>query len=140
MVENTWIVPYSPILSKAFKTHINVEYCSSVKSIKYVCKYVTKGSDMAVIGVERDEISKFQMGRYVNCNEAFWRIFSCPIHERHLTVVHLPLHSERMYSVLQHRELSTVTEKTTSNNINEFFSTCSRDQFPRTLLYSEILR
>ncbi|XP_049316467.1 uncharacterized protein LOC125779283 isoform X2 [Bactrocera dorsalis] len=38
VVDNTWFVPYSPILSKAFKTHINVEYCSSIKSIKYVCK------------------------------------------------------------------------------------------------------
>ncbi|XP_067643261.1 uncharacterized protein [Eurosta solidaginis] len=89
LVDNTWIVPYSPILSKAFKTHINVEYCSSIKSFKYVCKYVTKGSDMAVIGVERDEISKFQMGRYVNINEAIWRIFSFAVHERHPTVVHL---------------------------------------------------
>lgn len=50
-VDNRWIVPYSPLLSKVFKAHINVEYCNSVKSIKYICKYVNKGSDMAVFGV-----------------------------------------------------------------------------------------
>ncbi|GFT37609.1 ATP-dependent DNA helicase [Trichonephila clavipes] len=49
-VDNRWIVPYSPLLSKTFKAHINVEYCNSVKSIKYICKYVNKGSDMAVFG------------------------------------------------------------------------------------------
>lgn len=38
-VDNRWIVPYSPLLSKVFKAHINVEYCNSVKSIKYICKY-----------------------------------------------------------------------------------------------------
>ncbi|XP_063912257.1 uncharacterized protein LOC135129106 [Zophobas morio] len=47
-VDNRWIVPYSPILSKSFNAHINVESCNSVKSIKYICKYVNKGSDMAI--------------------------------------------------------------------------------------------
>ena len=79
VVDNSWIVPYSPLLSKTFKTHCNVEYCNSVKSIKYICKYVTKGSDMAVFGIQNsdnDEIRRYQIGRYVNCNEAIWRIFS----------------------------------------------------------------
>ena len=37
-IDNRWVVPYSPLLSKTFKAHINVEYCNSVKSIKYICK------------------------------------------------------------------------------------------------------
>nr|XP_036224310.1 uncharacterized protein LOC106621587 [Bactrocera oleae] len=71
-IDNRWIVPYSPILSKTFKAHINVESCHSVKSIKYICKYVTKGSDMAVIGIgaenSNDEVTQYQMGRYVSIN------------------------------------------------------------------------
>jgi len=51
VVENSWIVPNSPLLSKTFKAHCNVEYYNSVKSIKYVCKYVTKGSDIVVFGI-----------------------------------------------------------------------------------------
>jgi len=62
-IDNRWIVPYSPILSKTFKAHINVESCHSVKSIKYICKYVTKGSDMAVIGIgaenSNDEVTQY---------------------------------------------------------------------------------
>lgn len=48
--DNRWVVPYSPLLSKTFNAHINVKSCSSVKIkyIKYICKYVNKGSDMAV--------------------------------------------------------------------------------------------
>ncbi|GFX49106.1 hypothetical protein TNCV_3077241 [Trichonephila clavipes] len=89
-VDNRWIVPYSPLLSKTFKAHINVEYCNSVKSIKYICKYVNKGSDMAVFGVGNvaaplDEINQYQLGRYISSNEAVWRILSFPIHERHPT-------------------------------------------------------
>lgn len=141
VVDNTWIVPYSPILSKTFKTHINVEYCSSVKSIKYVCKYVTKGSDMAVIGVERDEISKFQMGRYVNCNEALWRIFSFAIHERYPTVVHLAVHLENGQRVYFNAENAAQrAERPPGTTLTSFFSTCASDPFARTLLYSEMPR
>ncbi|XP_063929850.1 uncharacterized protein LOC135142114 [Zophobas morio] len=50
-VDNRWIVPYSPILSKSFNAHINVESCNSVKSIKYICKYVNKGSEMGIFGI-----------------------------------------------------------------------------------------
>lgn len=92
-IGNEFIVPYCPLLSRIFETHANVESCHSAKSIKYLCKYVTKGSDMAVFGIAsenaNDEISNFQMGRYVSTNEALWRLFSFLIHERYPTVVHL---------------------------------------------------
>ncbi|KAE9524087.1 hypothetical protein AGLY_015452 [Aphis glycines] len=98
VVDNRWIVPYCPLLSKTFSNHCNVEYCNSIKSIKYVCKYVNKESDMAVFGIAdpnaNDEVMKFQLGRYVSCNEAIWRLFSFTIHERHPTVVHLAVHLE----------------------------------------------
>ncbi|GFR00265.1 helitron_like_N domain-containing protein [Trichonephila clavata] len=51
-VDNRWVVQYSPLLLKTYNAHITVEYCDSVKAIKYICKYVNKGSDMAVFGVE----------------------------------------------------------------------------------------
>ncbi|GBM19903.1 hypothetical protein AVEN_274000-1 [Araneus ventricosus] len=50
-IENRWLVPYSPILSNMFQAHINVEYCNFVKSIKYMCKYINKCSDMAVVEI-----------------------------------------------------------------------------------------
>lgn len=51
IIDNQWIVPYCPFLSRLFNAHINVEICSSVKSIKYICKYVTKGSDAAMFAI-----------------------------------------------------------------------------------------
>ncbi|XP_044588730.1 uncharacterized protein LOC123267907 [Cotesia glomerata] len=104
-IDNRWVVPYSPLLSKTYNAHINVEFCSSVKSIKYICKYVHKGSDMAVFRVENtnvnappvnknDEITLYQIGRYISSNEAVWRIFGFPIHERDPAVVQLAVHLE----------------------------------------------
>lgn len=35
-VDNRWVVPYCPLLSRVFDAHINVEYCNSVKSVNQV--------------------------------------------------------------------------------------------------------
>ena len=60
-IDNQWVVPYSPLLSETYKAHINVELCSSIKSIKYICKYVNKGRDLAVFVLQNvnknDEIT-----------------------------------------------------------------------------------
>ena len=97
-IDNRWIVPYCPLLTKTFNAHINVEFCNSVKSIKYVCKYVNKGSDAAMFALQQqnvhDEVTNYQQGRYISSNEAFWRIFSFPIHERYPAVQKLAVHLE----------------------------------------------
>ena len=46
------MVPHNKMLCKALKAHINVEFCSSVKAIKYVYKYISKSNDMATTGTE----------------------------------------------------------------------------------------
>ena len=51
-IDNRWVVPYSPLLSKTSKAHINVEYCHSVRAIKNIFKNITKGHDMAVFELE----------------------------------------------------------------------------------------
>ncbi|RAW33869.1 hypothetical protein PC110_g9799, partial [Phytophthora cactorum] len=49
---NQWVVPYSPYLSQKFNCHINVEVCTAITAVKYLYKYVYKGSDKAIITVE----------------------------------------------------------------------------------------
>lgn len=142
-VDNCWIVPYSPLLSKTFKAHCNVEYCNSVKSIKYICKYVTKGSDMAVFSVgtqeSNDEVTQYQMGRYVSTNEAMWRIFSFAIHERYPTVVHLAVHLEngqRVYFTAENARQRA--DRPPSTTLTSFFELCQNDYFAKTLMYAEL--
>ncbi|XP_043861998.1 uncharacterized protein LOC122756458 [Drosophila santomea] len=128
---------------------INVELCSSVKSIKYICKYVNKGSDLAIFEVQNinknDEIARYQMGRYISSNEAIWHILSFPIHERDPAVQHLAIHLEngqRVYfteeNVLQR---AFEAPKTT---LTEFFTLCQKPdvfgQFAKTLVYGDVPR
>ncbi|XP_049315847.1 uncharacterized protein LOC125779250 [Bactrocera dorsalis] len=141
-IDNRWIVPYSPMLSKMFNAHINV-CCNSVKSIKYICKYVNKGSDMAVFGVapenNHDEILQYQMGRYISTNEAVWRNLSFPIHDRHPVVVHLAVHLEngqRVYYTAANAEQRVVEPPVTT--LTAYFQLCETDEFSKTLLYSEV--
>lgn len=54
-IDNSWVVPFNPVLLRTFNAHINIEYCNSVKSIKYICKYVNKGSDHASFTLEDGE-------------------------------------------------------------------------------------
>ncbi|UYV75945.1 hypothetical protein LAZ67_13001882 [Cordylochernes scorpioides] len=41
-VDNRWVVPYNPYLLVRFNAHINVEFCASVKSVKYIFIYLKR--------------------------------------------------------------------------------------------------
>jgi len=143
-IDNKWIVPYCPLLSRLFKAHINVEYCNSVKSIKYICKYVNKGSDQAVFGLEKDraaidEIKHYQLGRYISSNEAVWRILDFPIHERHPTVIHLAVHLENGQRVYFTQDnLHERVNDPPRTTLIAFFLLCQKDDFAKTLLYCDV--
>lgn len=41
-----------------------------------------------------DEVTQYQIGRYVSSNETIWCIFSFALHEGYPTVVHLTVYLE----------------------------------------------
>lgn len=140
-IDNRWIVPYSPMLCRSFNAHINVEYCHSVQAIKYICKYINKGSDQATFSVRNphDEVENYLNGRYISTSEAVWRILEFPIHDRHPTVVHLAVHLENGQRVFftpgTARQVAQNPRKTT---LLAFFELCNTDEFAKTLLYHEV--
>ena len=71
IIDNRWIVPYNPYLCQKYNYHINVEICSSIRSVKYLYKYVYKGPDCAMVSIinsqnEKDEIIKYLNTRYIS--------------------------------------------------------------------------
>ena len=47
-VDNRWVVPYNPYLLLKYDAHINVEVCTTIKSVKYLYKYVYKGECLKI--------------------------------------------------------------------------------------------
>ena len=103
-IDNSWVVPYSPYLSKKYNCHLNVEVCHSVAGIKYLFKYVYKGHARAMVKVTsqsadgsvapRDEISEYQDMRVIGAHEAGWHLFGFHMAGRDPPVTPLAIHLE----------------------------------------------
>ena len=124
-LDNGYVVPYNRRLCMAFYAHINVECCGWTMLIKYLFKYISKGTDRIVARIVRgtsalqqaststtfaasssthqpaviDEIKNFVDARYVGPHEACWRIFGFDIHSRDPAVQILSVHLENMQHV-----------------------------------------
>jgi ATP-dependent DNA helicase PIF1 len=105
VIDNRWIVPYNPYLSLRMNCHINMERCTSPKAAKYLYKYITKGSDRAMVAAEvegqpRDEIADYKDLRSVGSSEAAWHLLAFSITERYPPVQALRIHTKDQQQVV----------------------------------------
>ncbi|KAL0004915.1 hypothetical protein SO802_012476 [Lithocarpus litseifolius] len=99
-----------------YQSHLNVEWCNRSRSVKYLFKYINKGSDRATIVVEEnlpnigsdgqetnivvDETKAYLDCRYISASEACWRIFEFPIPFRYPPVERLNFHLEDEHPII----------------------------------------
>ncbi|XP_071700026.1 uncharacterized protein [Rutidosis leptorrhynchoides] len=114
-LDNGYVVPYNRTLCLRFHAHINVEWCGWTMLIKYLFKYISKGTDRIAAHIPRplgstssantsrssnvDEIQNFVDARFICPHEAAWRIYNFPIHYREPAVQILSVHLENMQLV-----------------------------------------
>ncbi|GJX80407.1 DNA helicase [Tanacetum coccineum] len=114
-LDNSNIVPNNRDLCLIFHAYINVEYYGWSMLIKYLFKYISKGTDRIYAKVTKpvgqlppqpeattikvDEIHNFIDGRYICPHEACWRILKFDKHSRYPTVQILRVHQENMQSI-----------------------------------------
>jgi hypothetical protein len=119
-VDNRFIVPYNPYLTKKFKAHINVEACTSIKSVKYLFKYVYKGHDCASIEVteenhDHNEVKMYLDARYVSAPEAYWRLSSFKMYNHSHSIIrlalHLPDHQPVVFQAGNHAEAAEAASR-----------------------------
>ncbi|PNT11530.2 hypothetical protein POPTR_011G042150v4 [Populus trichocarpa] len=129
-LSNSYVVPYNKELLIRYNAHVNVEICCQSMLIKYLFKYVSKGSDRcrAVIqGQTNDEIQAYLNCRFVCPYEAVWRLLQFPIHSRNPAVERLQIHLPMQHSVVffGNQNLSSVLRK---NGLNKTMLTGWFDQ------------
>jgi hypothetical protein len=146
-INNSWIVPYNPFLSLKYNCHINVESCASVKSVKYLFKYVYKGHDCANIALaehgtlQHNEIQTFMDSRYVSAPEAAWRLYGFNMHEQSHTIVRLQIHLPNEQNVyFTDENMATVVEAAGNKltNLTAWFKLNQEDPSANGILYSNI--
>ena len=103
-MDNRNVIAYNAFLLKTLNCHINVEYCSSIKSIQYLFQYQYKGNDQATMQIvqdkqNHDEVQRVLNTRYVSSMEATWRIFNFDICAVKPSVLQLTLHSPEEQTV-----------------------------------------
>ncbi|GJW73349.1 DNA helicase, partial [Tanacetum coccineum] len=115
-LDNRYVVPYNRELLTTFYAHINVEYCGWIMLIKYLFKYISKGTDRIAARISRnqstahdhtsrpqivvDEIKNYLDSRYISPHEACWRMLEFDIHYRQPAVQILSIHLQNMQRVV----------------------------------------
>jgi len=148
-LDNRHVVPYNPYLLLKYRSHINLEICASIKSVKYIYKYIYKGYDSAYVRVEREgeacldhnEIKEYLDGRYVGSVEACWRLFKFELQNQSHTVYRLQLHLEDMQDVYFHegherQAFEAAQERETM--LTSWFKLNQENECARQYLYMEI--
>ncbi|XP_074288946.1 uncharacterized protein LOC141614089 [Silene latifolia] len=154
---NDFVIPYNSQLLLKYRAHINVEWCNQSRSIKYLFKYINKGSDRVTMQSSYtrrneedpgrfDEIKRFYDCRYLSAYEAAWRIFGFDIHYRTPAVERLQYHLPDEQPIVFHDDDDWVDEvvENTSLGVSQFLnwmgcnnSTVEEMQVAKELLYCE---
>ena len=117
VADNRFIVPHNSYLLTKYRAHINLEACASVKSVKFLFKYVYKGHNCANMELavdqpnpndpqdqrpvlQHDEVNMYLNCRYVSAPEAIWQLSEHKLHDQSHTIYRLAIHlpdQQRVY-------------------------------------------
>uniref|UniRef100_A0A914GSI1 ATP-dependent DNA helicase n=1 Tax=Globodera rostochiensis TaxID=31243 RepID=A0A914GSI1_GLORO len=107
--DNSHVVAFSPFLSSKYVAHINVEFVAGEGCIKYLCKYMMKGADMAFVqvtdastgqsAVNYDEMQQIRLARYISSMEAYLQQLGTPLIRRSHQVDELDVHGPQGHRI-----------------------------------------
>ncbi|KAG6617010.1 helitron helicase-like protein [Phytophthora cinnamomi] len=153
---NQWVVPYNPYLSQKYNCHINVEVCTALTAVKYLYKYVYKGSDKAVITVETvggesngarmdpNEILRYLNARYISPIEACMRLLDFSVQGKTHSIVQLTIHleNEQFVTFRSSDNPDRVLTRGRHSMLTRFFELCASEapenQVAKTMVYQDI--
>lgn len=148
LLDNSMVVPYNAYLLKRYNCHINVEYCSSISSIKYIYKYIHKGLDKAFVKIKtknedtieiKNEINDHVEGRYLSAMEAAWRLLQLPMSGRSHAVIQLDIHTENQQRIVfEENKENDALEKNHDTTLTAWFKLNQIDPEANNIKYINI--
>jgi hypothetical protein len=148
-LDNRWAIPFNPSLLMLYSCHINVEICSSIKTVKYLYKYIYKGSNGASYSIDKfdngdkvviDEIKRFIDARCVT-PQAAYQLYGFSLYQMYTFVLQLTVHLPGMHMVAYNErdDLRNVInrEQSEKSMLTEYFWMNSVDPFVHSFLYRE---
>jgi hypothetical protein len=151
-LDNRWVIPFNPSLLMLYNSHTNVEIYSSIKAVKYLYKYIYKGSDGASYSVDKsdngdkviiEEIKRFRDARCVTPPEAAYRLYGFPLYQMSSHVLPLTVHLPSMHMVTYNErdDLHNVInrEQSQKSMLTEYFRMNNVEPFATSFLYREFL-
>lgn len=144
-LNNSMVVPYSPILLKHYECHINVEYCAHISGMKYIFKYLTKGPDRAFLKLQNendeqvtDELKQYIDARYVSPAEAAWRLEEFSICGRSHAVVRLQVHTKNQQYLIFKDNNKTQALNNIDTTLTAWFKLNKKNKLAKSLNYIDI--
>jgi hypothetical protein len=100
--DNRWVVPHNPYLTKMFNAPINVEVSTSIRSVKYLFKYIYKGPNhvVAVITSPTNKIQQYIDAQYLNATKGVDSLLSLKKHTEWPPITQLVVHLPRHHNVI----------------------------------------
>ncbi|XP_021848178.2 uncharacterized protein [Spinacia oleracea] len=143
-VDNRWVVPYNPFFLMKYDFHINIEICSGIKCVNYICNYIHKGSDKVSMEVHNgDEIAQYVDARCICAPEAMWKLYKFSMTRIYPAVDRLQVHLPNMHQVRfeANQPISNVlgNPRNSKTMLTEFFKMNSIDPNARKYLYRDFL-
>ena len=141
--DNRWVVPHNEFLSVKFNCHINVEFIGSFQTIKYIYKYVHKGTDVSTVALgtedDKDEIRQFVNARTIDPYDAHWRIQGYKVQDRDPAVMKLAIHTEDQQTVcFRDGKAEKALENSKSTTLMAYFELNQEDEDAHSIKYQDI--
>ncbi|KAI5406569.1 uncharacterized protein LOC127079922 [Lathyrus oleraceus] len=135
-----------PEYMRRFDESVSLEIYSSIKSIKYLYKYVYNGPDRVAMEIHKgsymDEVQQYVDARWICAPEALWKIFRFTLYRLYPSVERLQIHLPNRHQVrfYDHQQIADVlnNERNSKTMLTQFFALNLRDPQARKYMYREI--
>eukprot|EP00794_Sanderia_malayensis_P010460 gene10460-biopygen7627 len=148
-VNDSWVVPHNIKLLLKFDCHINVEVCTTIKSVKYIFKYIHKGNDMAHVEIRdgheeadlqrnivHDAIQHYLNYRYLSPHQTVYKLMQYEMYNKSHTIVRLAIHLPDQHAVF-FTDPEQAVHRNNDSTLKVYFTLNQREEHAFRYLYQD---